>query len=641
MPKLSNADIRSLIGALFRVQVDDQTWFYELGGGFSGAFVTLVAVPDKSMVVMKAGPAAQIEDEIIKRDRYARDNQSIKSSLEELKDQSLDRSSAEVTIELDGNDAKWKAMAYRYVGAYTYQQRDDFADFQDVFEDYVRPPRERQFVTETFLKSCLQTLVKQISQQNQPETQPSRPLYLDVPVLKWDSGITAVLETAAALVPEGEELRNLKDWWTENTARVLFSPWSDKRLVHGDMWFGNILVRKPQADFVALIDFGNVKEDHVLNDLARFECDLLFRISPPPSQRPRFSTEELRMMTLRRAFGGDFSCQRQDTKISNPQLNALQVLRQAYNREWAFGAKTERHELYRWFLLAEILKRLFWLDEHYARPEIRIALLKSVVMLKRAIDQQTTTRPMTRQEDPAVPSFASVLRLAHYLGCTSVYVPATDDYAYVNNARNAVKDAAIREAMEKSETVKLLAETGYSYLDPKANRFFNAVLNLVRDSGRFEVVLKIPNFTEAHGISKAYRKKPKSTDEYRSLGIHPEVDHKFQAAISGFQVLKDIADSNEGSIEMRFTRYGIPATTLITNDIIFFEPYLRTPREQRDLKLFDTFELQLEKIPEEARRMFEDNFDFYWRNSDSMDEWETRESSYEEMLKELHNMWSS
>jgi hypothetical protein len=222
-----------------------------------------------------------------------------------------------------------------------------------------------------------------------------------------------------------------------------------------------------------------------------------------------------------------------------------------------------------------------------------------------------------------------------------VYVPSKNDYRYVNSTRNAAKEAAIRKAAKKSETVKLLAETGHSYLDPRADRFFDAVQDLVRGGGRFEVVIKIPAFVEAHGISKSYRRKPaRSTDRYELLGIHPRIDLKFQAALNGFRELRNIADESEGSIEMRFTRYGIPATILMTNDVIFFEPYLRTPREQRDLQLFDTFELQLEEISKETSQIFEDNFDFYWTNSDSLEEWEARESSYEEILARLHNIWS-
>jgi hypothetical protein len=349
---------------------------------------------------------------VINRDRYAKNNSSLQSSLKDLREQGLDQCSPEVKIRLDGDDTEWKAMAYWYIGPFTYPQRKDFFDFQNAFEEYMHPPQERKFVTEAFLERCLQTLIQQISQQS-PQIQQATPLYLDVPDLKWDT-ITVILETTAALIPEGEELRNLKDWWTENTRKPI-SPWSDRRLIHGDLWFGNILVQQANADFVALIDFGNVREDHVLNDLARFECDLLFRISPPPSLKPCFSTEELRMMTLRRAFGGDFSCQHQDDRILNPQLDALQILRRVYNRKWTFGVNTERHELYRWFLLAEILKRLFWLDEHYARPEIRVALLRSVVMLKRAIDQQAI-QPTTRGQDPAAPGFASAMQLVSLTG---------------------------------------------------------------------------------------------------------------------------------------------------------------------------------------------------------------------------------
>jgi hypothetical protein len=280
--------------------------------------------------------------------------------------------------------------------------------------------------------------------------------------------------------------------------------------------------------------------------------------------------------------------------------------------------------MYRWFLLAEVLKRLLWFEEVFASAEGRILLLRAVLMLRRALEDQS--RP-ERAKDPTLPGLDAVSRLGLALGCTAAYIPDDKNFQATNESRNAAKRRALESAARKRQTVRLIAETGYSYLCSHGP-FYQHVQQLILESGRFHVLLANPSFVEAHGISAAYREP----NRLNPLGLHPIFVEKFGLIESTIPLLPP------ERIEIRFSRYGIPATVLITDDVIFYEPYFRNDRRNRETRLFDTFELQLE-TDGHARKLIEDDFQFRWDNADTYDVLKNLRPEYEQALASLVSLW--
>jgi hypothetical protein len=276
--------------------------------------------------------------------------------------------------------------------------------------------------------------------------------------------------------------------------------------------------------------------------------------------------------------------------------------------------------MYIWFLLAEVLKRLMWTGDHFSLPSARRALLCGVIMLKRSLSNEPTA--------PA--GFSAVSDIARLLDCTGLYVPTRGYEATVNRERNSAKIKALQRAAGDGSTVRLLAETGNSYLHFRAP-FYPEIESLL-ESGRFQVVLANPTFVESHGISAAY-KDPASLDDF---GIHPLLRQKFAESWAGYQTLRAQVGQR---IEARVARYGIGVTLLITGDEIFFEPYFRSDRSLRHRRLFETFELRFSARNDHIRALFSEHFAFYWLNSDQLSGDPAALEPYSSSLGKLTDLW--
>ena len=393
-------------------------------------------------------------------------------------------------------------------------------------------------------------------------------------------------------------------------------------LLHGDMRFANVLVNRTTAD-VELIDFGNSVEGHVFRDLARFECDLLLRVVPPPTENEkslRLSSEDRRMRTLERAFDPQVHIIHDPDDSENPQMAALRILRETYDKYWHISSDEGRRRMYTWFLFAEILKRLMWTGDVFSTLEGRRALLCSVVMLKRAVSNQ----------EIGVPGISSVSGISRLLSCTALYVPSRGYEATVNRERNAAKRTALQRAGSQGATVKVLAETGNSFLHFRGP--FYPEVEALLESGRLQVVLANPKFVESHGISVAY-KDPSSLDDFE---IHPLLKQKFAESFQGYETLR--AHSGP-KLQIRIARYGIGATLLATDDEIFFEPYFRSDRSRRHRRLFETFELRFSARNDHIRELFDEHFSFFWNNSDPLDIESDHGRRYLTLLADITTIW--
>lgn len=626
---LSRKEIRSLLNALLAKSTQysenaDLTNFFcrQLGGGYSGSFVALVWLDDLPTLILKAGPSEGILGETEARRRFE------SPALEAIRKLGLSDCSDPVEIEVEGHDELWRAMAYTYVGSLSYEDMSSFSDFQAIFDDFISPQRDEWRPSALALRDWLRFLCGQVASREirhgdgaKRQGIRAKPLSEFLPRLPWRHGLTAVIESAAAYAPQASDLLGLHEWWEEAVARQSLAAFPNTSLLHGDLRFANVLVNRTTAD-VELIDFGNSAEGHVFRDLARFECDLLFRVVPPPAETKtlRLSSEDRRMRALERAFDPQAHMIYDPDDPESPQIAALKILRETYDSYWHVSSDEGRRRMYMWFLLAETLKRLMWTGDVFSTLTGRRALLCSVVMLKRAVSDQQI----------GVPEISSVSGISRLLSCTALYVPSRGYEATVNRERNSAKIKALQRAGRQGATVKLLAETGNSFLHFRGP-FYPEVEGLL-ESGCLQVVLANPNFVESHGISVAY-KDPSSLDAFR---IHPLLKQKFSESFQGYETLRAQAGPR---LQVRIARYGIGATLLATDDEIFFEPYFRSDRSRRHRRLFETFELRFSARNDHVRDLFDEHFSFFWNNSDPLETGSGLSSLYSPLLADITAIW--
>ena len=602
-----------------RFSLDSIAW-RPLGGGLSGAEVGLAIVPCSTVpLVFKAGPAEDIEREVESRRRYAMRNPMIAAKLQNLVDLHLDGASEPIRDPTETGSLR-RVMADIYFGPSSFDELTLYRTFEDVFTDYCSGKLE--FATERHIELWLRNLLNQIELQTPVNgTQDTHAVgdefSRSLPPVPWTRGVNSVLSTAAAFLPEGDELRNLEQWWHKRSQDWHITPWKRLSAIHGDLRFANVLLRIGRDD-VHLVDFGSGSEGHVMRDLAKFECDLLFRILPSPTEE--LTTHALRTEAIQVATGGPFNPS--SVESNNRLINALKLLRSAYDAKWEFSAHPERTQMYRWFQLGEILKRLLWFEDIFTNTEGRLLLLRSVIILRRTLDNfgRFESKPVE------LAGLDGVYRLTTALGCTAAYIPDKKNYSLTNETRNLAKMAALTGAAKTHQTVRLMAETGYSYLS--RGPFFSHIQQLINYSGRFEVLLTNPYFVEAHGISAAYLEP----SNLGPLGLHPLFVKK-HALIDEM-----LAKLPPERVEVRFSRYGLPATVLITNDVIFYEPYFRNDRRKRERALFDTFELRLEGNTD-ARKIIEEDFEFRWANADTYTDLQKHRAVYKKYLGSLASLW--
>lgn len=65
---------------------------------------------------------------------------------------------------------------------------------------------------------------------------------------------------------------------------------------------------------------------------------------------------------------------------------------------------------------------------------------------------------------------------------------------------------------------------------------------------------------------------------------------KVQKTISGY---KDLHKEYSEKIQLRFNKYEIPASVLITEKSVFVEPYIMARRDTRSIQGLNTFEVQV------------------------------------------------
>lgn len=626
-PLLAESDIRRLLRLIF----SDSGWIDDdadgaaitariLSGGYSGALVLLVWAPDLPAFVVKAGPSEKIKSEhLVRNARNGSDPW--------LAEHRLDAVFGPIEVEVGNQSAEWSAMCYTHIAGRDFAESDHFVDFSDFARGYVAESDRDLAPTRDTVLACFKRVVEVLAAgpQAAPENR-GRSLAAFLPDVPWDAGARSALLIASALCPDLDELRDFEAWYKDAAMRIQPAPVADHRLLHGDARLANIIVNKVRAE-VHFIDFGSGRTGHVYEDLARFELDLILSTAPRHPDSHELIQDDL-LATFALALRDDLALH--DVSQVPRAANCLRLWRQAMATAPAVGDDLPGAPImYRWFLLAECLRRLRWIatNGEAAAGVDAPSLLQLIVTLRSRLD-----RPVPSVLTPvATPS--NGLRA---LNCVAVYVPLRGRERTVNDQRNEAKRQALASAGHRASTVRVLAETGFSYLSSRGV-FRDLVHDLLSNGGGLRVVICNPASPEAYGISASYGTQPGPLNAGPwAGGLYPALDDKFRASLRGYHELRE---EYRELIELRMAFFGISATLLLTDDMYFYEPYFRDARRRRERLIFDTFEMQFRPTGLHSKTLLEETFSFHWGYSEPVPTDGEGEDRWQALREQVFRMW--
>jgi hypothetical protein len=196
--------------------------------------------------------------------------------------------------------------------------------------------------------------------------------------------------------------------------------------------------------------------------------------------------------------------------------------------------------------------------------------------------------------------------------------------------RNEDKKDALRR---ESSLVRIIAHAGASYLLSDVRRFQPTIKEALERHVHFEIIISNPWNSLGIFINRESPQEIEVTaenivDHIRASRYYRET---FGSVTKEYQALRAVYGD---AIELRLTPMDIPATTLLTSDVGFYEPYVTTDPEYRTNHGMQTFEVRFSR----ATRLYEDNlsgFATQWRLASDLDRFRTFEAQYQSRLRLL------
>jgi hypothetical protein len=216
---------------------------------------------------------------------------------------------------------------------------------------------------------------------------------------------------------------------------------------------------------------------------------------------------------------------------------------------------------------------------------------------------------------------------------SSLELPYHIDHLYLpqdGEERNAAKKEALRK---EGSLVRLIAHGGASYLLEGAHRFRPVMLEALERHVHFEIIISNPWNSLGVFINRDLHPDVEVTadniiDHIRNSPYYRET---FVAVTEAYEELR--ATYGE-AIELRLTPMDIPATTLLTSEGGFYEPYVTTDPEYRTNHGMKTFEVRFNR----ATRLYEDSlagFATQWELAGSLAHFRQFEEQYQSRLRLL------
>ena len=199
----------------------------------------------------------------------------------------------------------------------------------------------------------------------------------------------------------------------------------------------------------------------------------------------------------------------------------------------------------------------------------------------------------------------------------------------MNNIRNISKI----NSLNNSKNIYLIAHSGFSFIAQFGHRFRNIVEEKLNSGYEFKAILTNPWSESGFFISLSETKDKIKSDVISIIEEANWYKVKFQDSINGY---KHLSKKYKDKIQIRFTRFEIPSSILLTDDNCFIEPYLPINLEKRYENGMLTFELQLSN-ESYLYQHNKDYFDFLWKISDDIDTYQRNITVYKDQLKTKFN----
>jgi phosphotransferase family enzyme len=627
-PVLGGGDIRRIINEVAQTMASHSpttdgeiVHVRLLPGGFSGAMVAILSLPGVSPLIVKSGPLYEMENEIGTRSRHAGDDP-------ELAARGLAGLVGSLDVEIDNRIVRWGIICYRYVGGLSFRELENFSDIAYFLRSFVSESDRDKAPSETSVRACLRETAELLTKGEglSPEKE-GRTLSSYLRPVEWGNNIRASLTMAASLWPDISELADFEHWFTDASNAIAVAPISDSRLLHGDARLANILIDSVHTR-IHLIDFGNGRIGHLFEDLARFELDMILTTARRHPESIDLVQDELLKtfaLALREGFG------LWDVQTTIRPERCLKLWREELAGVLSGAALPGMSMMYRWFLLVECLTRLRWVGTNgpQAAGVDAPSLLRVICALRKRL---------SGDEDPAALPISTPSDGMRVLHCVATFVPTRGSERSVNEKRNAIKRASLEAAARRSATVRLMAETGQSYLSSRGV-FSSQIRELLLAGGSFQAVICNPAFLEAYGISASFEPDMRRVRNWpESYALNEDLRNKFGESVRGFQMLRD----NFGPlVDVRVARFGLGATILMTDEDYFYEPYFRTVRKRRQELLFDSFEMQFRSGSLHARTLLQETFEFHWEQSEALMDQTSMETRWSQVRSAVFQVWRS
>lgn len=204
-------------------------------------------------------------------------------------------------------------------------------------------------------------------------------------------------------------------------------------------------------------------------------------------------------------------------------------------------------------------------------------------------------------------------------GFENIFVPE------LNDERNVAKS----KSLGQTNIIYLIAHSGFSFIAQFGHRFRNIVEEKLKEGHEFKAILTNPWSESGFFISMSETPDKKVKNVLDVIENANWYKVKFQDSINGYIKLRKKYGDN---IQIRFTRFEIPSSILLTDDNCFIEPYLPVNLEKRYEKGMLTFELQLSNSSYLYHHN-QDYFKFLWEISDDIDAYYNNMVTYKEHLK--------
>lgn len=216
-------------------------------------------------------------------------------------------------------------------------------------------------------------------------------------------------------------------------------------------------------------------------------------------------------------------------------------------------------------------------------------------------------------------------------GIEEIYVPE------MNSIRNESK----KKSLQESNNIYLIAHSCYSFIAQFGHRYRDIIEEKLQKGYTFKAIASNP-WSESSFFA-SFSEEYENLNEYKFIGNDGKVyldcikiiEHskcynvKYKDSINGYLKLrKKYGDK----IQLRFTKYEMMSSILLTDKDCYIEPYLPVNLEERYEKGMLTFELKVSKTSYLYRHN-KKYFDFLWEFSEDYETYISHVEKYKEILK--------